>query len=420
MLCTRICLESGKPSRKNHPQYTRPGLSHDLPVISSQVYCESNALDHAATEVVRRSPVNYIGDETILVAGLRLYDLWILSIKSDSCRSQYLTYEYVKEDLGVLKRRHLSKSLVRYFDDHNTFTPSTPDLDSSLDLLVTGRLVYCESSALYHAATEPGIGKVELEEVNPHLRGRVENYLGKTTPSSPDRDSNLDLPVLSSRAQHDKRVSQLRHRGGVEHTILHLRFKLSPPIDTVLYDVILTCRLVELARVSTHLHRCLHSPPPLKRALSESLAPILPSCRRKSSGKHHISLLFLPWDAGEEEHCPCKATCLGRRSHLNISVNHIEERGTSPLSTTLRKEEHLCQPHRGKRNISVQHIEKRGTSLSSTSRKEEHLCPAHREKRNISVHHIEKRGTSLSSTSIKEEHLCPPHREKRNISVHQR
>nr|CAD7430182.1 unnamed protein product [Timema monikensis] len=58
-------------------------------------------------------------------------------------------------------------------------------------------------------------GKVELEEVNPHLRGgRVENHLGKTTPSSPDRDSNLDLPVLSSRAQHDKRVSQLRHRGG--------------------------------------------------------------------------------------------------------------------------------------------------------------------------------------------------------------
>nr|CAD7265016.1 unnamed protein product [Timema shepardi] len=55
---------------------------------------------------------------------------------------------------------------------------------------------------------------VELEEVYPHLRGgRVENHLGKTTPSSPDRNSNLDLPVLSSRAQHDKRVSQLRHRG---------------------------------------------------------------------------------------------------------------------------------------------------------------------------------------------------------------
>nr|CAD7198895.1 unnamed protein product [Timema douglasi] len=59
-----------------------------------------------------------------------------------------------------------------------------------------------------------GIGKVELEEVNPHLcGGRVENHFVKTTPSSPDRDLNLDLPVLSSRAQHDKRVSQLRHRG---------------------------------------------------------------------------------------------------------------------------------------------------------------------------------------------------------------
>nr|CAD7397365.1 unnamed protein product [Timema cristinae] len=60
---------------------------------------------------------------------------------------------------------------------------------------------------------------VELKEVNPHLcGGRVENHLGKTTPSSPDRDSNLDLPVLSSRAQYDKRVSQLRHRGGSEIT----------------------------------------------------------------------------------------------------------------------------------------------------------------------------------------------------------
>nr|CAD7257099.1 unnamed protein product [Timema shepardi] len=60
-----------------------------------------------------------------------------------------------------------------------------------------------------------GIGKFELEEVTPHLHGgRVEHNLGKTIPSSPDRDSNLYLPVLSSRAQHDKRVSQLRHRGG--------------------------------------------------------------------------------------------------------------------------------------------------------------------------------------------------------------
>nr|CAD7571735.1 unnamed protein product [Timema californicum] len=50
--------------------------------------------------------------------------------------------------------------------------------------------------------------EVELEVVNPHLRGgRVKNHLGKTTLSSPDRDSNFDLPVLSSRAQLDKRLT---------------------------------------------------------------------------------------------------------------------------------------------------------------------------------------------------------------------
>nr|CAD7256403.1 unnamed protein product [Timema shepardi] len=51
-----------------------------------------------------------------------------------------------------------------------------------------------------------GIAKVELEEVNSNLRGgRVENHLGppSAAPSSPDRDSNLDLPVLGSQAQYD-------------------------------------------------------------------------------------------------------------------------------------------------------------------------------------------------------------------------
>nr|CAD7205196.1 unnamed protein product [Timema douglasi] len=61
--------------------------------------------------------------------------------------------------------------------------------------------------------------KVELEEVNPHLRGgRVENHSGKTTPSSPDRDSNLDLPVLSSQAaQHDKRVLTAQSKTALVH-----------------------------------------------------------------------------------------------------------------------------------------------------------------------------------------------------------
>nr|CAD7261665.1 unnamed protein product [Timema shepardi] len=92
------------------------------------------------------------------------------------------------------------------------------------------------------------IGKVELEEVNPHLcGGRVENHFVKTTLSSPDRDSNLDLPVLSSRAQHDKHASQLRHRGVSLHlctsvadqltrtaeNVVQLRKRISTEGDTV-------------------------------------------------------------------------------------------------------------------------------------------------------------------------------------------
>nr|CAD7411655.1 unnamed protein product [Timema poppensis] len=70
--------------------------------------------------------------------------------------------------------------------------------------------------------------RVELEEVNPHLRGgRVENHLGKTTPSSPDRDSNLELPVLCSRAKHDKRkhlfaMVQLLHEFGMKISLVEL------------------------------------------------------------------------------------------------------------------------------------------------------------------------------------------------------
>nr|CAD7594030.1 unnamed protein product [Timema genevievae] len=42
------------------------------------------------------------------------------------------------------------------------------------------------------------LGRLNLEEVSPHLCGwRVENH-----PSSSERDSNLDLPILSSLAQH--------------------------------------------------------------------------------------------------------------------------------------------------------------------------------------------------------------------------
>nr|CAD7391970.1 unnamed protein product [Timema cristinae] len=112
----------------------------------------------------------------------------------------------------------LCKHLLFY---PNILENSVIDVESGIiepQLLSRFLMSLCANFSIYYRRvrilTELG-WLVELEEVNPHLRGgRVENHLGKTTLSSPDRDSNLDLPVLSSRAQHDKRVSQLRHRGG--------------------------------------------------------------------------------------------------------------------------------------------------------------------------------------------------------------
>nr|CAD7443805.1 unnamed protein product [Timema bartmani] len=51
-------------------------------------------------------------------------------------------------------------------------------------------------------------GTLNIEGVNPHFRGgKIENYLGKIPPSSPKRDSNLNLPILGSLAQHETSVS---------------------------------------------------------------------------------------------------------------------------------------------------------------------------------------------------------------------
>nr|CAD7428703.1 unnamed protein product [Timema monikensis] len=129
---------------------------------------------------------------------------WLRDINSIICGAPSSGYAHNTSGTGTIEVE---------LEEVNT-TPSSPDRDSNLNLPVLSSRAQHDKrvSQLRHRG---GCEGVELEEVNPHLRGgRVENHLGKATPSSPDGDSNLNLPVLSSRAQHDKRVSQLRHRGG--------------------------------------------------------------------------------------------------------------------------------------------------------------------------------------------------------------
>nr|CAD7595480.1 unnamed protein product [Timema genevievae] len=67
-------------------------------------------------------------------------------------------------------------------------------------------------SAVAYFTTAQNWEGFNLEEVNPHLRGKP---FMKNHPNSPDQDSNLDLPALGGLAQHDWRVNQLRQRGGM-------------------------------------------------------------------------------------------------------------------------------------------------------------------------------------------------------------
>nr|CAD7611740.1 unnamed protein product [Timema genevievae] len=81
---------------------------------------------------------------------------------------------------------------------------------------MTGRLRFESRSGIlrvvfpnwsFHSLYANELRRLNLKEVNLHLcGGRVENHLGKTTPSSPDRDSNIDLLVLGSLAQHETSV----------------------------------------------------------------------------------------------------------------------------------------------------------------------------------------------------------------------
>nr|CAD7197750.1 unnamed protein product [Timema douglasi] len=174
----------------------------DLSVISSLVYCESSGLDQPyghrsgspMTSLVLTDSSQLTYDSQHLVCGFSMAYFKTLPITHAG---------NIKTHPG--KRDEGARSSVMRFAG-----PGKRGGGFTASYYPFGLYALCTDYS-----NGIGIGKVELEEVNPHLRGgRVENRLGKTPLSSPDRDLNLYLPVLGSRAPHDKIVSQLRHQGG--------------------------------------------------------------------------------------------------------------------------------------------------------------------------------------------------------------
>nr|CAD7424596.1 unnamed protein product [Timema monikensis] len=192
------------PSRAQLAFYLIPchtGLSHN------------ELVDQAAKEAVHLFPKASLG---VMILYLKRY-VWLGVL----CTWHEQPADYLSSKREALindSQKHDSKELTQEYpwpklDSDSEMLEEHEDPIVDIPCLLNTELPAQDIVSKENKSSER-IGKVELEEVNPHLRGwRVENHLGKTTPSSPDRDSNLDLPVLSIRAQHDKRVSQLRHRG---------------------------------------------------------------------------------------------------------------------------------------------------------------------------------------------------------------
>nr|CAD7256421.1 unnamed protein product [Timema shepardi] len=116
-----------------------------------------------------------------------------------------LPYKYYMDQWNVFRvKKKKTQSLSSDDSDNDSFLTKTWFVTRRKKISTASYYPFGLYALSTNYANRLGIGKVELEEVNSHLRGgRVENHLGKTPSSSPDIDYNLDLPVLSSQAQHD-------------------------------------------------------------------------------------------------------------------------------------------------------------------------------------------------------------------------
>ncbi|CAG2053344.1 unnamed protein product [Timema podura] len=260
---TRICEKGECKIIVDKPPSVHPtDILKFLPVTGSLVYCESSALDLVATEIkpppvhpteIRTSISPSLAVEINTTSALANYaiEAGFLTVNTQISLAQ-LSQSSDKTDKGRKQKRggslgapappvasvaaNINKKGSRNGGQNaNTPTPppqppaplvvkeSPPSSPGSESMSGHSAARKAKSGIKGRGPAREDIKDIKLlnlEEVNPHLRGRrVENHLGKTTPSSPDRDSNLDLLVLGGRAQHDKRVSQLRHRGGFQNGV---------------------------------------------------------------------------------------------------------------------------------------------------------------------------------------------------------
>ncbi|CAG2054446.1 unnamed protein product [Timema podura] len=168
------------------------------------VYSNPDGFEYVRDSLEKTLLSNLEQDDRLPFQGLPIVILFVVDLALDEDDMMRLGEE----------GQNLADSLQCPFIDVSTKENATGKrFNASLIAEALGQLI----QSIHHRAgflnvyqsvmdsSQPDI-RLNLEEVNPHLRGgRVENHLGKTTPSSPDRDSNLDLPVLGGLAQHDWR-----------------------------------------------------------------------------------------------------------------------------------------------------------------------------------------------------------------------
>nr|CAD7570523.1 unnamed protein product [Timema californicum] len=143
---------------------------------------------------------NHFGGENILSTHDRDSNLNVPVIGSlVHCESSYIDHASIKSTQSSREERHdfstVGRGHFRRYHLHRANLKLSRSPLKSIHLTVDGSVSF---------TTCPQTSLVALPSLLwSHVTWRVENLLGKTTPSSPDRDSNLDLPTLGSLSQHE-------------------------------------------------------------------------------------------------------------------------------------------------------------------------------------------------------------------------